>query len=56
MVYHGLGDEEEALLWLERAFEGRDVLLSAFLTVEPVWNRLRAAPRFKAILNGINLG
>lgn len=55
MIHNGLGDDEAALAWLERAHKVRDVLLSAFITVDPSWDRLRAAPRFMSILKGMNL-
>jgi TolB-like protein len=55
MVYNGLGHDDETLNWLERAYEARDVILSAFITVDPNWDRLRANPRFAAILEGMNL-
>ena len=55
MVHNGLGDEESTLTWLERAQKERDVLLSAFITVDPNWDRLRANPRFVGILKGMNL-
>jgi DNA-binding winged helix-turn-helix (wHTH) protein/tetratricopeptide (TPR) repeat protein len=54
MVYNGLGEDDEALTWLERAFERQEVLLSAFITVDPLWNRLRENPRFVRILKGLN--
>jgi uncharacterized protein YfaT (DUF1175 family) len=38
-----------------RAYEERDVLLSAFITVDPIWDRLRANPRFVGILKGMNI-
>jgi hypothetical protein len=40
---------------VERAYEERDVLLSAFITVDPIWDRLRANPRFVGILKGMNI-
>ena len=55
LVYQGLGEVDEALAWLERAFQERDVRLS-FLKINPNWDRLRPHPRFKAILRGMNLG
>jgi DNA-binding winged helix-turn-helix (wHTH) protein/tetratricopeptide (TPR) repeat protein len=55
MIYNGLGEDEETLSWLERAHKKRDVLLSAFITVDPNWDRLRANPRFMSILKGMNL-
>jgi Flp pilus assembly protein TadD len=55
MVYNGLGEDEEALTWLERGHKVRDVLLSAFLTADPNWDRLRSNSRFMEIIKGMNL-
>ncbi|HEV8486546.1 MAG TPA: tetratricopeptide repeat protein, partial [Blastocatellia bacterium] len=55
VVHNGLGEDEETLTWLERALEERDVLLSAFITVDPNWDRMRTSPRFVRILKGMNL-
>jgi DNA-binding winged helix-turn-helix (wHTH) protein/TolB-like protein/Flp pilus assembly protein TadD len=55
MVYNGLGEDDEALLWLERAVDARDVLLAPFIKADPSWRRLRANPRFAAILKRMNL-
>jgi serine/threonine-protein kinase len=55
MLHNGLGEDEHTLAWLERAHKERDVLLSAFITVDPNWDRLRANPRFMSILKGMNL-
>lgn len=46
IVYLGLGETRQALDWLERAFDDRDVHL-VFLHVEPKWDRLRGNPRFQ---------
>ena len=54
MIHHGLGEDELTLDWLERAHKVRDVLLSAFNTVDPAWDRLRTTPRFMRILKGMN--
>jgi TolB-like protein/tetratricopeptide (TPR) repeat protein/class 3 adenylate cyclase len=54
LVYNGLGDQNEALSWLEKACEERDVRLT-FLKVDPRWNSLRSDPRFVAILKRIGL-
>jgi hypothetical protein len=54
MIHHGLGEDELTLDWLERAHKVRDVLLSAFITVDPAWDRLRTTPRFMRILKGMN--
>lgn len=52
MVYHGLGERQEALAWLERAYEERDVLLT-FAAVDPKWDNLRQDPRFQALLRRV---
>jgi DNA-binding winged helix-turn-helix (wHTH) protein/TolB-like protein/Tfp pilus assembly protein PilF len=54
IVHHGLGEREEALAWMERAFEGRDVLLT-FVAVDPKWEALRSDQRFVSLLERMNL-
>src|SRR5215471_3563766 len=54
MVYHGLGNSDETLRWLEKAYEERDVHL-VFLGVDPRWDALRSDPRFISLLKRINL-
>jgi TolB-like protein/Tfp pilus assembly protein PilF len=49
MIYHGLGERDETLAWLERGFEKRDARM-VFLKVEPKWNNLRDDPRFQDLL------
>ena len=50
--YTGLGDEEKALDWLERAYDER-VSNVIFLGVDPFFDRLREAPRFRDLLEKI---
>lgn len=54
LVHYGLGDTEDALRWLERAYEERDAHL-VLLGVEPRWDSLRDNPRFKNLLERTNL-
>ena len=54
LVYNGLGEQSEALFWLEKAYDERDVLVS-LLQVDPKWDSLRSNPRFVAILTRIGL-
>jgi len=54
LVYNGLGEDDNALSWLERGCEERDVRLT-LLKVDPKWNSYRANPRFVAILKRIGL-
>jgi TolB-like protein/DNA-binding winged helix-turn-helix (wHTH) protein/Tfp pilus assembly protein PilF len=49
LLHAGLGDHAEALDWLERAYEARDVHL-IFLTADAKWDPLRRNPRFEALL------
>jgi tetratricopeptide (TPR) repeat protein len=50
----GLGHEEAAFEWLERAVEER--LTGWYLpAVDPVWNSIRATPRFRALMARMNL-
>jgi DNA-binding winged helix-turn-helix (wHTH) protein/tetratricopeptide (TPR) repeat protein len=55
LVYNGLGEDDQCFRWLERAVEERDVLLSAFIAVDPTWTRLSPDLRFKAVLHQLNL-
>ncbi len=54
IVHVGLDERDQALDWLERAFEERFNRL-AYLRREPVWDSLRQQPRFQALLHRINL-
>lgn len=49
-----LGNEEEALRWLEKAGEERNAY-SLLIKSDPFYDSLRVDPRFVAILRGINL-
>jgi len=55
LVYNGLHDDDNTFEWLERAYEGRDVLLAAFIKTDPVWSRLYHDPRFQDLLARMNL-
>ena len=54
VVYTGLGEQERAIDWLERAYEGRSgpvySIKGSFL-----FTALRAHPRFVALLKKMNL-
>lgn len=49
LIHAGLGQHDQALDWLNRAFEMRDVHL-AFLANDVKWDPLRRDPRFIALL------
>jgi len=50
LVYAGLRAFDEAALWLERAYEARDVHLM-FLPIDSKWDDFRADSRFMEVLN-----
>jgi serine/threonine-protein kinase len=54
LIYVGLGENEEAFEWLERAYDDRSSWL-AFLRIELVLDPLRDDPRFKDLLHRVNL-
>jgi len=54
MVHAGLGDEEQALKWLESACEERYNWM-VWLGVEPMFEKLRGAAPFEAMLRQVGL-
>ncbi len=54
MQYALLGENEEALKWLERSYENREDAV-AWLKVEPAWNNLRSDPRFQDLVRRVGL-
>jgi tetratricopeptide (TPR) repeat protein len=53
-VYVGLGEKEQALAWLEKAYEIRDANLPQ-LKVDPVWDSIRSDRRFIELLRKVGL-
>jgi len=53
-AYLGLGDNEQALLWLQRAYDEHSVILQ-FAKVHPFLDPLRADPRFQDLLHRVGL-
>ena len=53
LVLHGLGNDEEALKWLERAVENRAAVDE--LNSLPLWKDLRPHPRAQALLRKMHL-
>ena len=49
LIYNSLGDKDNALEWLAKAYEDRSTLL-IWIRVEPRLDNLRSDPRFKAVL------
>jgi TolB-like protein/Flp pilus assembly protein TadD len=54
MIYAGLGETENALCWLEKGLESRDVRL-VFLLADPRWDGIREEPRFRNLSLRLNL-
>jgi serine/threonine protein kinase/tetratricopeptide (TPR) repeat protein len=54
MVYAGLGDTDQAFVWLERAYDDRSSFLP-WLKIEPKWDRLHADRRFADLLRRVGL-
>ena len=53
MVYAALGDNDQAMTWLEKALADRSNGL-VFAKVEPELDPLRSNPRFIALKNKLN--
>lgn len=53
-AYLGLGDKDQALNWLEKAYVQHSTIMTA-LKVEPALDPLRADPRFQSILARVRL-
>lgn len=49
LIYVGLGETNQALDWLEKAYDERDVRIS-FLKVVSYWDSIRKQPRFTSLL------
>ncbi len=54
VVHLGLGQNDDAIRWLERAYDEHDVQLQ-FLKVDPTWEPLQAHAGFAALLERIGL-
>jgi tetratricopeptide (TPR) repeat protein len=54
LIYSAIGDDENALKHLEKAYAEKDIRM-VFLGVEPKWGALRSEPRFIELLKKMNL-
>jgi adenylate cyclase len=54
MIYLGLGDRDQALAWLEKGCDDRDVW-ALMLKADPIYADLRTDPRFVALLTMVGL-
>jgi TolB-like protein/DNA-binding winged helix-turn-helix (wHTH) protein/Tfp pilus assembly protein PilF len=53
-AYLGLGDNEQALAWLERAYEEHSMILQ-YIKVHPFFDPLRGDPRFVGLVRRVGL-
>ncbi len=54
IIYVGLGEKDQALQWLEKAYAGRDSWW-VFLTLDPRFDSLRLDPRFRELVRRVGL-
>ena len=54
MVYNGLGKREEALRYLEKSLQEREVQIT-FIKIDTRWDDFRADPRFQDLLRRVGL-
>jgi DNA-binding winged helix-turn-helix (wHTH) protein/TolB-like protein len=53
LVYSGLGENDHALSWLQKAYEDRSTSM-VFVKIDPEFNSLRSDPRFQKLSRQIN--
>ena len=53
-IYVGLGEKDQTFKWLEKAYDDR-IWLMGMLKVEPIFDPLRADPRFEDLLRRVGL-
>ena len=54
LVHAGMGNQVEALKWLEKALDEKSHWL-IWLKLDPRWTRLREEPRFQALVKKVGL-
>ncbi len=54
-IYRGLGEIDEALEWLEKGVDERDLIIVGGLKSEPRYTIMRGHPRYQALLRKMNL-
>jgi len=55
LIYIGLGQNDNALTWLEKAHRQRGSYTNLYLKVDPMFDPLRSSPRFQELLREMNL-
>ena len=54
MIYNGVGEREEALRYLEKSLQEREVQIT-FIKIDTRWDYFRADPRFQEIMRRVGL-
>jgi eukaryotic-like serine/threonine-protein kinase len=55
VIYAGLGEEDQAIAWLNRAFTDRSYYMAVYLTTDARLDSLRSDPRFADLLRRVGL-
>jgi TolB-like protein/Flp pilus assembly protein TadD len=53
LAHLGLGDKDEAIKWVEQAYQAREYEMFAWIKVHPMLDPLRSDPRFEALVKRI---
>jgi len=54
MIYNGLNEKDQALAYLERSLQEREVQIT-FIKIDTRWDELRTDPRFQEIMRRVGL-
>jgi hypothetical protein len=54
LIYAGLGDNEQAFVWLEKSLAARDKGMT-YLKIDPCLDPLRSNPRFRELVRRVGL-
>jgi tetratricopeptide (TPR) repeat protein len=55
VIYAGLGEKDQAITWLNRAYEERSYYMAVYLTTDARLDSLRSDPRFADLLRRVGL-
>ena len=53
LIYHSFGENDKAFEWLNKSYEQKDFWLAS-LRVDPMWDPMRADPRFQKLMKKMN--
>lgn len=54
LIYTGLGNKDEALVWLQKAYKVRSASMT-YLRADPLFDPLRSDPRFQDLMRRVGL-